>query len=113
MWQRTARQWAQRILGNTESIFGIFWCTKQSSGVRGSLGESIYENLELELTKTFNLNRRKIRVPEYSQGVKDPNTTQWQRGPIRHTAMLAKVLQCLDSTSAKECGRGIPTGSWL
>ena len=54
-----------KALGKTsESIFKIFWCTKQSSGVRGSPGESIYEILELELTKSFNPNRREIRVPE-------------------------------------------------
>ena len=76
-------------LGKTsEIIFRIFWCTKQSSGVRGSPGESIYVNLELELAKLFNPNRREIGIPEYRRGVKDPNTTQWQRGPVSHTAML-------------------------
>ena len=39
-------------LGKTsESIFRMFWCTKQSSGVWGSPGESSYENLVLELAK--------------------------------------------------------------
>ena len=47
------------------------------------------------------------------QGIKDPNTTQWRRVPVRHTAMLVKVFQRLDSTSAKELERGIPTGSRL
>ena len=32
---------------------------------KGSLGGSSYENLESELAKSFNLNRREIRVPEY------------------------------------------------
>ena len=80
---------------------------------RGSPGESSYENLELDLVKSFNPNRREIRVPEHRRGVKDPITTQWRRGPVRHTTMLVKVLQWLDPTSAKECGRGIPTGSRL
>src|SRR4051812_34922617 len=40
------------------------------------------------------------------RGVKDPNTTRWRRVPVRHTAMLVKVLQCLDSTSAKELEGG-------
>ena len=67
----------------------------------------------LELVNSFNPNGREIRVPEYRRGIKDPNTTQWQHGPVRHTPMLVEVLQCLDSTLAKECGRGIPTGSRL
>mgnify|MGYP005825709703 CR=1 FL=1 len=81
--------------------------------IRGSPGESSYENLESDLVKLFNPNRREIKVPEYRRGIKDRNTTQWLRGPVRHTTMLVKVLQCLDSTLAKECGRGIPTGSQL
>ena len=60
--------------------------------MRESPGGSNYKNLELELAKSFNPNRREIRVPEYRQGVKDPNTTQWRRGPVRHTAMLVKVF---------------------
>ena len=59
----------------------------------------------MELVK-LNPNRREIRVPEYRRGIKDPNTTKWRRGPVRHTAMLVKVLQCLDSTSAKELEGG-------
>ena len=77
-------------LGKTwEIIFRIFWCTKQSSGVRGSPGASIYEILELELTKSFNPNRREIRVPEYRRGIKDPNTTQmatWARKAHSHVS---------------------------
>jgi hypothetical protein len=41
----------------------------------GSLGGSSYGNLELELAKSLNPNRREIRVPEYIRGIKDPNTT--------------------------------------
>ena len=57
-----------------------------------ALREKSYENLELELAKSFTPNRREIRVPEYRQGVKDPNTTQSRRGPVSRTAMLVKVL---------------------
>ena len=41
---------------------------------------------------------RLTRVEESSEsqskgrGVKDPNTTQWRRGPMGRTAMLVKVL---------------------
>ena len=55
----------------------------------GSLIGSNYENLELELAKSFNPNRREIRIPEYRQGVKDPNTTQmatWARKPHSHVS---------------------------
>ena len=55
---------AQSLEKIWESIFEIFWCTKQSSRVRGSLGVSSYENLVLELAKSFNPNRRELRVPE-------------------------------------------------
>ena len=95
--------------------------TSKSSGAvgdhldwRGSPGESIFENLKSDFSRN-----RLTRVEESSEsqskgrGVKDPSTTQWRRGPVRHTTKLVKVLQCLDSTSAKECGRGIPTGSRL
>ena len=44
----------------------------------------------LELVNSFNLSRREFRVPEYRRGVKDPNTTQWPRGPIRHTSNVSK-----------------------
>ena len=46
----------------------------------------------LELVNSFNPNGREIRVPEYRRGVKDPNTTQWRCGPVRHTAKLVKVF---------------------
>ena len=46
------------------SIFRIFWRSKRSSIIRSSPGGSNYENLELELAKPFNPNRREIRVPE-------------------------------------------------
>ena len=42
---------AQSLEKIGESIFEIFWCTKQSSRVRGSPEGSSYENLELELVK--------------------------------------------------------------
>ena len=80
---------------------------------RGSPGGSHCENLALELVKSFNPNRREIRVPEYRRGIKDLNTTQWRRGPISHTAKLVNKFGRLDSTSAKELERGLPTGSRL
>ena len=58
----------------------------------GSPGGGSYENLVLELAKSFNPNRRDTKVPEHRRGVKDPNTTQWRRGPVRHIAKLVKVL---------------------
>ena len=64
----------------------------QSSGVRGSPGGSNYEILESEFVKSFNPNRREIRVPEHRREIKDPNITQWRRGPVRHIAMLVKVF---------------------
>ena len=60
----------------------------------------------LDLVKSFNPNRREIRVPEYRQGVKDPNTTQWRRGPVRHTAMLVKVF----AMSRLDFGQGVWKG---
>ena len=61
------KQWAQGLERISEIIFEIFWCSRQSSEVRGSPGESIFENLKLVLflAKSFNPNRREIRVPEY------------------------------------------------
>ena len=85
----------------------------RSSVIRGSPGENSYENLESGLVKSFNPSRRESESQSKDRGVKDSNTTQWRRGPMGRTAMLVKVLQCLDSTSAKECGKGIPTGSRL
>ena len=49
---------------NIGEYFGSFWCTRRSSVIRGSPGESIIENLESELVKSFNPNRRDVRVPE-------------------------------------------------
>ena len=88
--------------------------SRRSSEVRGSPGESICENLKLVFSKN-----RLTRIEEGSEsqskgrGIKDPNTSRWRRGPMGHTAMLVKVFQRLDSTSAKELERGIPTGSRL
>ena len=53
-------------LGRTlESNFKIFWCSRRSSVIRCSPDESNHENLELELEKSFNPNRREIRILEY------------------------------------------------
>ena len=69
----------------------------------GTLGQKVTR------TQSQSQQNHLTRIEERSEsrskdrGVKDPNTTQWRRGPVRHTTMLVKVLQCLDSTSAKEC----------
>ena len=76
--------------------------------LRGECGHGI-----LMLVNSFNPSRREFRVPEYRRGVKDANTTQWRRGPVSHTANVSKSFQWLDSTSAKELERGLPTGSRL
>ena len=81
--------------------------------MKGLSGESRYEILMLELAKSFNPNGREMRVPEYRRGVKDPNTTQWRRGPIRHTSNVSKSLSVTRLNFGQGVGRGIPTGSWL
>ena len=70
--------------------------------MRGSPGGSSNEILKLDFSK-IHLTRIEERSESQSKGrgVKDPSTTQWRRVPVRHTAMLVKVLQCLDSTSAR------------
>ena len=60
------------------------------------MGESIYENIELELAKLFNPNRREITVLEYRRGVKDPNTTQmatWARKAHNHVSKSFSVTR--------------------
>ena len=86
-WKWIAKAMAHSLESTSQSIFVILQCTKQSSGVRGSPGESVYENLELELTKSINPNRREIRALDYRRGIKDHNTTQlatWARKPHNH-----------------------------
>ena len=59
--------------------------------MRGSPGESIFENLKLVLflAKSFNPNRRELSVPEYRRGVKrsyyHPMAT-WAHGPHSHVS---------------------------
>ena len=72
----------------------------------GLSGRNSYENLELELAKSFNPNRREIRVPAYRWGVKDPNTTQWRRGPVSRTAKLVKSF----AMSRLNFGQGVWKG---
>ena len=96
-----------------ESIFEIFWSSKRSSGLKGLSERKWVRDPNVRLSKMFNRNRRKIRVPEYRRGIKDPNTTQWRRGPVSHTVKLVKVFHWQDSTSAKELERGLPTSSRL
>ena len=77
---------------------------------RGSPGESIFENLKSDFSKN-----RLTRVEESSEsqskgrGVKDTSTTQWQRGPVRHTAMLVKVF----AMSRLDFGQGVWKGGFL
>ena len=60
--------------------------------MRGSPGESIFENLKLVLflEKSFTPIEESSESQSKDQEVKDTNTTQWRRGPVRHTAMLVK-----------------------
>ena len=57
--------------------------------IRGSQGESSYENLESNLVKSFNTNRGEIRVPEYRSRNKrsyyHPMAT-WAHGPHGHVS---------------------------
>ena len=56
---------------------------------KGLSGRSSYENLESHLVKSFNPNRKEIRVPEYRREIKDPNTTQmatWARKTHIHVS---------------------------
>ena len=61
----------------------------------------------LELVNSFNPNGREIRVPEYRRGVKDPNTTQWRRGPVRHTTNVSKSF----SVTRLNFGQGVGKGA--
>ena len=48
------------------------------------------------LAKSFNPNRRGIRIPEYRRGVKDPNTTlmaTWAHGPHSHVSKTVFNVQ--------------------
>ena len=76
----------------SRNIYRIFWRSKRSSVMLRLSGWKWVREPNVRVSKMFNPNRRKIRVPEYRRGIKDPNTTQWRRGPVRHTAMLVKVL---------------------
>ena len=60
----------------------------------------------LELVNSSNPNGRVIRVPEYRRGEKDPNTTQWRRGPVRHTPMLVKVYVVTRLDFGQGVGKG-------
>ena len=99
---RNCKAVGTRSQETSRSICRIFRRSKRSSVMSGLPGRKWLRDPRVRVSKKFNPNRREIRVPEYRRGIKDPNTTQWRCGPVRHTAMLVKVLQCLDSTSAKE-----------
>ena len=61
--------------------------------MRGSPGGTSNEILKLDFSKN-----RLTRIEESSEsqskdrGVKDPSTTRWRHGPVRHTAKLVKVF---------------------
>ena len=59
-----------------------------------------------EFRKMVNPNIREIRVLEYRREIKDPNNSQWQRGPVSHTAMLVKVFV----VTRLDFGQGV--GKW-
>ena len=61
----------------------------------------------LELVNSFNPSRREFRVLEYRRGVKDPNTTQWRRGPVSHTANVSKSF----SVTRLNFGQGVGKGA--
>ena len=67
----------------------------------------------LELAKSFNPKGREIRAPEYKRGVKDPNTTQWRRGPVSHIANVSKSFLVTRLNFDQGVGKGDPTGNWL
>ena len=75
--------------------------------MRSSPGGNSYENLKLELIKSFNPNRREIRVLEYRRGVKDPNTTQmvmWARKTHSHVSKKFVVTRL-------DFGQGVGKGA--
>ena len=59
-----------------------------------------------EFSKMVNPNRREIRVPEYRRGIKDPNTTQWRRGPVSHTANVSKSFSMTRLNFGQGVGKG-------
>ena len=85
------RRRAQGFRGNIREYLRILLKQQAIIWTEGALRkESSSENLKSDLVKSFNPNRKEIRVPEYRRGIKEPNTTQWRRGPVSHTAMLVK-----------------------
>ncbi len=50
---------------------------------------------------------------EVSDVMRSSVMTQLRCGPVSHNISVSKVFQTLDSTSAKELERGLPTGSRL
>ena len=101
------KQQAQGLERISKRIFEFFWFTEQSSGVRGSPGGSSNEILKLDFSKN-----RLTRIEGSSEsqskdrGVKDPSTTRWRRGPVRHTAKLVKVF----AMSRLDFGQGVWKG---
>ena len=89
------------------SIRRIFWRSKRSSVMSGLSGRKWVREPNVRVSKMFNPNRREIRDPEYRRGIKDPNTTQWRRGPISHTTMLVNHF----SMTRLDFGQGVGKGA--
>ena len=97
-----------KSLGETsESIFKIFWCSQRSSGLKRLSGRKYYREPRVRVSKN-----RLTRIEErsYSQstdrGVKDPNTTQWRRGPMGRTAKLVKQFSSTRLNFDQGVGKG-------
>ena len=69
-------------------------------------GECGHGILMLVLVNLFNPNGREIRALEYRRGIKDPNTTQWRRGPVRHTANVSKSFSMTRLNFGQGVGKG-------
>ena len=94
-------------LGKTSrSICRIFWRSKRSSAVKGLSGRKWLRDPRVRVSKIFNPNRREFRVPEYRRGIKDPNTTQWRRGPVSHTANVRKSFSMTRLNFGQGVGKG-------
>ena len=63
-WKGIAKATDTNSRVTAESIFRVFTCSRRSSIIRGSPGESDNEILMLDLVNSFNPSRREFRVPE-------------------------------------------------
>ena len=96
------------------------WVTSKSSGAAGnhldwrcSPGENIIENLDLELVKSFNPNRRDVRVPEYRSRNKRSYYHPMATCARKTHSHVSKSFAMSRLDSGQGVGRGIPTRSRL